>query len=414
MIPLFFLFLVCGCSSSRQENPPPLISIHIIDREGLTQSISTPERLKGFEQVNFSEPQPYQKVMRVYAKDDKGICCSQITTYHPNGQLKQSLDVVNQRAFGCYKEWHTNGILKVEGTIIEGIADISTAAEKSWLFDGLCTAWDERGQKLAEIFYQRGTLEGPSYYYHPNGAIWKTMHYQAGLLEGTLSIYLEDGSLLQESTCHKGVNHGYSLRYWPSGQKAWEETYEKGRLLCGEYWDIQGNKIASIQEGCGWRALFTKEGVSELREYRAGKQEGCVKLFDMRGAMLSTHCIKNGLKEGEELYFYPQGTPKFSVTWRAGKIQGIAKSWYENGTLESQREMSANTKNGVCTAWYENGFLMLAEEYDQGRLKRGDYFRLGEKSPVSRVSNGEGTASIFDKKGVYLRTIRYHNGLPEL
>ena len=102
-----------------------------------------------------------------------------------------------------------------------------------------------------------------------------------------------------------------------------------------------------------------------------------------------------------------------SITWFKNKIQGLVKSWYPNGQLESQREMADNRRTGILTAWYADGSLMLMENYEQDLLAKGEYFKRGDSFPVGTVYNGEGTATIFDCTGVFVRKINYHCGKPE-
>ena len=114
------------------------------------------------------------------------------------------------------------------------------------------------------------------------------------------------------------------------------------------------------------------------------------------------------------MLLYP-GTlePKMALTWYQGKLQGPARTWYSDGQLESQRELGDNKKNGLLTAWYQDGSLMLIEEYDQDKLVRGEYFRQGEKIPLTEVIKGKGTATLFDSEGHFIRRVAYVNGIPE-
>lgn len=420
LMTIALLMLLVGCSERKYSSQecPTLTSIHIIDREGLTEAISLKERVQNYEKVDFLKPQPYQKVLRVYSRDQAGNTRSYITTYHPNGAIKQYLEVLNNRAFGTYKEWHTNGALKINSVVVEGVADISLAAEKTWIFDGESTAYDQEGNRLATIVYCRGNLEGTSLYYHRNGSIWKEIPYSSNEISGEMKIYLDDGSLFQTQNFSAGKREGPSIRYWPSGQVAAQEYFKNGLLITGSYWDTSGESVAGIKEGEGIRALFGKGRIGELHQYRHGIQEGTVQIFDPTGTLLSVHSIKNGLKQGEEILYYPKRfnsnlKPKVSMSWYQGKIQGLVKTWYENGVQESQKEMSENKKNGVSSAWYNDGQLMLIEEYEKGKLKKGDYFRKGEKKPVSQINNSEGVATLFDAEGNYLRKVEYRHGKPE-
>jgi antitoxin component YwqK of YwqJK toxin-antitoxin module len=415
---LITLLLLAGCAQSRtNQEAPKLSSIHIIDREGMTEAISNPERLKQYENVNFCKPQPYQKVLRVYSRDESGNMVSYITTYHGNGELRQYLEVVNNRACGNYREWHSNGQLKVTASIVEGIGDISLPAEKSWVFDGDSYAYDECGRLLAVIRYCRGSLEGVSTYYHKNGSVWKEIPYVNNAMCGEFRIYYDSGCLLQSTLYTNGNKEGASMRYWPGNQPAASENYKNNLLIEGAYYSLGGDAICSIANGEGTKALFGKTDVSELHEVRHGVEEGPVKIFDDKGNTLAIYSIKNGLKQGEEVQFYPkklnkEPQKKLSINWYQGKIQGVVKTWYETGTMESQKEMSDNKRNGVSTAWYKDGQLMMIEEYEQGKIKKGDYFRKGDRKAISQIANSEGTATIYDSDGNFVRKIEYLHGKP--
>jgi antitoxin component YwqK of YwqJK toxin-antitoxin module len=410
-----------SCSATRQQNSKTVLaSINIIDRNGLSETINAPERLEQYEKTNFLEPQPYQKVLRVYARDPQGNMQSYITSYYPNSFVKQYLEVVNNRAFGTYKEWHSNGTLKLETCVIGGTADIGNGAEQTWLFDGSSQVWDEKGNLEATIPYVKGELEGVSCYYHTNNNIWKRIPYHKNLVEGTWEIYQENGELLQRSEYRKGLKEGQTLRYWDDQKLAAEETYSNGLLSYARYYDRNGQCFAQIDDGNGYKALFGKENVCELQEYHAGVLEGIVKVFDKSNRMVSLYHVKNGTKHGEEICYYEthrllqDPRPKLSINWYDGKIQGITKTWYSNGVQESQREMSNNIKNGHNTAWYRDGSLMMIEEYDQDKITRGEYYSKGEKTPVSTINDGKGIATIFDADGNFLQKINYLRGRPRM
>jgi len=397
---------------------PELTSIHIIDRNGFSETISNQERLNQYKNVDFLKNQPYQKVLRIYSRDQRSNIKAYITSYHPNGQPKQYLEVINNRAYGAYREWHPNGTKKLEAYVVGGAADLDEMASKTWLFDGCSQAWDEQGHLLADIKYSSGALEGLSTYYHANGKVWKVVPHHLGQIEGTSSIYLEDGSLLQTTDYKNGLKQGVSKRYWDDQRIASEEFYNNGVLSSGRYYTRCAEFITDIEDGNGYRATFNKEGINELQEYVNGVQEGEVKVFDNQGVLVSVHHIKNGLKQGEEIeYFEPSHvdddlTPRLSINWFEGKVQGLVKTWYPNGVMESQREMSNNTKNGVLTAWYKNSSIMMLEEYDHDKIVKGEYFAPGEKLPVSSISNGRGMATIYDNHGNLIRKVFYNNGKP--
>lgn len=320
ILPFFLLIPALHGSSKKHSSAPKMTSINIVDRNGLSQTIHAKDRLSEYEKMDFLEPQPYQKVMRVYGKGQNGVMRAEITSYHPNGQVKQYLESVGGRAYGNYYEWFANGGLKVHAVVIGGVADLNSAAEDSWLFDGVSKAWDEEGRNLAQIQYSKGELEGISYYFHPNGTLWKQLPYSKNKLEGVVSLYLEDGTIFQTIEYHEGLKEGGSSRYWDADHLAYSETYEKGLLMKANYYDRQGNLLAEISEGNGQRAIFTKEGLAELQTYQRGCQEGLVKVFDSKGALARSYSIKGGEKEGEEIDYYPGDNAQASSYLASGDI----------------------------------------------------------------------------------------------
>ena len=163
-LPLLILsavFLIAsGCQNyySSAICKPRLVSINIIDRNDFSETINNPDRLSTYDKVDFNEPQPYDKVLRVYSRDEEGNIKAYLNTYHPNGLPKQYLEVVNSRAYGTYKEWYPNGAQKIEAFVVGGEADIIDGSEKTWLFDGDCKAWNEKKELEAIIPYSKGEI----------------------------------------------------------------------------------------------------------------------------------------------------------------------------------------------------------------------------------------------------------------
>src|SRR5579872_3284420 len=155
---ILYLLLFATAACHREELSEPLVGIQIQDRNGLTETISTPDRLGIYEEVDFFSTQPYKKVVRVYKKEGKNH--AKITTYHPNGSIWQYLESQEMRAQGAYREWHSNGQLRIEATVIGGTADVSLGSEQDWLFDEVNKVWDEQGHLIAKLPYFKGMLEG--------------------------------------------------------------------------------------------------------------------------------------------------------------------------------------------------------------------------------------------------------------
>ncbi len=411
---LIFILFFSGCFSRANHSADSILSIQIVDKNGFSQTINQQDRLKKFNSTEFISPQPYQKVTRVYGNSENGRTSSKINTYHPNGQPWQYLEVENGRSHGKFFEWHPNGELKIDAFVIEGIPDPSPIGQASWLFDGISHVFDEQGKRVAEVRYEKGLLEGESIYFHPNEMVKKKIIYSQDEIDGLVHYFDEAGKIIETNRYKRGKQDGISSAYWSPIQLKYEEYYEEGRLLRGEYFSIDGTEIARVDQGNGFKAVFEKEKLTQLIQFESGIAEGSVSSFSPNGALISTIKIKNGIKHGEEREYYLNGNIKLSIEWAEGVIEGIVKSWYENGILESQREIHQNQKEGIAYGWFEDGELMLMETYEKNHLIEGLYFEKGKKEAISKVEHGKGIATILDKKGHCLRKVVYEEGEPKL
>ena len=55
---------------------------------------------------------------------------------------------------------------------------------------------------------------------------------------------------------------------------------------------------------------------------------------------------------------------------------------------------------------------MMMEEYESNKLINGSYYKQGEKDPVSQVTRGEGTVTLHNAQGMFVKKIPYERGKP--
>jgi antitoxin component YwqK of YwqJK toxin-antitoxin module len=408
---LFTLFFLCSCASRKIEED--LICIQIDDRNGLSETISSKKRLQNYQEVDFLSSQPYNQVTRIYKKGASDKKISKITSYHENGEISQYLEVVNARAFGKYKKWHFNGNLAIDAKVIGGPPSFSYSEPKKWIFDGLCKAFDENGNLISTFTYNKGNLEGKTFYYYPSGKVKKIEPYLKNRIEGVVLEYDEEGNVTANTNYLNGLKHG-EAKVFLKDNYSFFEKYKEGLLLEAEYLDRYGKGVSKILDGNGEKAFFENGSLKKLVEYKEGKIEGKTKVFE-NGKLLRGYGMKKGKKHGEEVEYYPlknENVKKMSINWVDGVIQGSVKTWYPNSKLQSQREIFQNKKNGIASAFYKNGEVMLIEEYESDRLIEGSYYKKGDNYPVSKVLDGNGKATIYDEDGIFLKSIKYVKGVP--
>ena len=394
--------LIAACS--KPVDHQSLSLIHITDRNGTKQTIDNRDRLAHFQKVDFSSAQPYEKVVRVYGKTDQH---SILTSYHSNGQIKQRLESKSSRACGHYQEWHPNGTLHMETEVVEGIADLSDAAQETWKFNGLSQVFDSNGHLLAQFNYSLGLLEGDAKYFYPSGQLKKVISYKGNQANGIATLYSESGHIIGETHYANDMRHGKNYFIGTELVAPFEEEYLHDRLMKGVYYNLDKKLIFSIEHGNGFQALYKDGYLERAIEYQGGYPKGEVKIYNERGTLVNSYLSDGEKKHGEEWLYYPNGNPKLYLNWYADEIHGIVKTWYENGTLESQKEVSHNQKQGISNAWYKSGEMMYVEEYENDQLQQGKYYKKGMKHPVSTVENQRGTATLYDADGVFLQKVKY-------
>ena len=413
---IFSILFLLSCTKNT-NNLNQMSSIQIIDRSGFSETITATERLHTLAKTDYLSSQPYQKVTRTFRKDSEGKAHACITTYHPNGQLKQFLETRNGRAHGKYQEYFQSGQLRLSAHVIEGPGDIDDRSQDDWLFEGISRVWNEEGALIAEIPYQKGYLEGLASYYAPSGKLQRSVAYKRGQLHGTTSIYDSDGTVIGFENYEDGFSHGITQFQGDDQTPAFRESYKNGHLIEATYFDTKGLCCAEIRLGIGQKAILENGVLKQKITYQNGVVEGKIQNFSQDGSLASEYFLSNGKKHGEEWFYFPsktQGepTPKMCITWYEDAIHGPVKTWYDDGRLESEREMCQNKRHGRHFAWYKDGSLMLLEDYSQGLLKTGSYMKKGSSQPASTVNDGTGTATIHDRDGFFLKTISYTKGRP--
>jgi antitoxin component YwqK of YwqJK toxin-antitoxin module len=412
LILLAITFTISCQQQIKLENQLSIITL--VNRNGVTETINNKERLKQLENTDFTSPQPYKKVLRIYKKDSQGNVPGILTSYHNNGQQYQHLSILNGRANGYLNAWYPNGKKMFSTTVIEGTPDIDTEAEKSWIFENEAKAWSEKGNLIAHFNYSKGRLEGTTTYYHPSGSIKETKPYLQGNIDGFLTSYYTDGSIYKKTTYKKNTKEGNSITYWNNGAVSATENFKENKLIEGSYYTHNNQLISSIYKGVGTQIYLCENQTIHKIEYHNGVIEGSIQEFNQKNELIHCYHEKNGLKDGkEELFFANTQNKMLSIQWKKGKIHGITQTWYPNGNIESQKELSENKKSGLNLAWYENGQLMLIEEYENNFLLKGEYFEKGSNKPISRIIAGNGIATLFDKNGVLLQKTNYENALPQ-
>ncbi len=259
-----------------------------------------------------------------------------------------------------------------------------------------------------------GVLEGNTTYTFPHSeVIEKTESYLQGNLVKTLINY-PSGTPMHEVQI---VNPDkQTVSYWyENGFPRSSETYFKGKLLSGEYFDMDHNVEDQVDKGKGLRVkrdaygqLIARETIDKgevvlrtefhpngypraIIPFKNGKIEGKKKTFLPAGEPVSVETWEEGQQHGETMLF-KNGEKSAEVPYSHGKKEGVEKRYRDGKTVVEEVYWSDDKRHGpsfsyvdkiVKAKWFYRGKLVKQSQYDK-------YLDVPYKEITSRAKSAEG------------------------
>ena len=109
-----------------------------------------------------------------------------------------------------------------------------------------------------------------------------------------------------------------------------------------------------------------------------------------------------------------KGGPKYEVNVKNGKKQGLEIFWYETGRIKIQTNYVNDQEDGVWNQWYETGQMKLEAHYkaerEHGSFKQ--WYENGQQRAQSHFINGkkQGAEYAWDKDGKVTSKLMYKDG----
>ena len=84
------------------------------------------------------------------------------------------------------------------------------------------------------------------------------------------------------------------------------------------------------------------------------------------GTVKRTYTTLNGVMDGTESLFYPNGTIQSEIFWHMGTRLGPYTDYYENGKVKEKGENSPEGKVGEKSIYYPNGNINKTQKVKNG------------------------------------------------
>lgn len=307
-----------------------------------------------------------------------GLLMGLFLKYYPGGSKRSETNYIGGLKEGPEKTWFENG--KVE-------------SEREWRQDkkeGIEVLYHPDGTKRTEILYEKGVKTGIQKFWNSRGHLFQEIKWSAGQLVSVQSHV--DTSLLQV----------YKLEYAPMRlAKTYTYYIEEGQ---------QEIKHGAFQE---WH----ENGVLERElSYISGLKWGREQTYDVNGVRSLSLNWEQGMKQGAEQTWWPGGKIlKSENIYVNGLLEGAGRSWYPDGEIKDSVSYKAGKKNGLAVSWYSQGGRASEEPYLDNELE-GTVIRYspeGQKTFVCSYTKGSrhGLCKTFYSTGSVESVVEYRQGV---
>jgi uncharacterized protein len=340
--------------------------------------------------------------------------------YFENGQVSSEGIMRDGKPDGYWKTYYADGTLKSEGN------------RKNFELDSTWTFYDELGNITVQIEYENGRKNGIRRIIHENEIIEE--NFVDDVKQGYTYFYYPDGKLWKEIYFEDGLETGLGKEFAQTDGRVIKLTYyEKGFITDIEI--INRRDKAGMKQG-KWILYHENGNVQEEGEYKNDLKHGYFKHYSPNGILLSTAKYIDGIlqEDVEELAkldikreYYPSGQIKTIASFRDDVPQGIRREYspegdivagfvFNNGVIVGEGITDEEgIRDGLWKEYYLNGQLKSTGMYDAGK-RIGDwkfYYsngQLEQTGSYSKDGKPDGPWTWYYITGELLREESYFNG----
>ncbi len=219
-----------------------------------------------------------------------------------------------------------------------------------------------------------GKLEG---FYRDGTKKWE-IEYKDGRRDGLMQIWADNGVLYKKLSYVSGLKEGPCQTFR-------SHSHRDLRLPGDGSLVSEVGYLAGVKEGeeIEW---YPHGWIKERRVYVNGLLDGpAVSYFNKKYGpdgypmddgspqkVMSENYYINGLLNGTSISYWENGQIGSMGEYIDGKMNGVHKKWYKDGTLKEETHYQLGQKSGEWRLWHPNGCLQSITYYNND-LPTGDY-----------------------------------------
>jgi len=321
---------------------------------------------------------------------------------YPNGNISSEGYIRNGKPDGYWKSYYVTGVLKSEGK------------RTSFLLDSIWVFYDQAGDTTEKISYLLGKRNGYYIKYRKDPLYglyrYSTELYAGDRKEGVERIYYPDGKIKLTIPFTEGKKEGLSREYDSEGKIITLMEYNNDFLISRER--INHTDANGLRQG-EWLEFYPDGSVKTEKNYRNDLLHGYYKEYDEKGRLLVTLLYDNGKVTGTEIdnggeieienRYDEAGRLVYSGPFKDGVAVGIHREYDSEG-----RVRNAHIYN-------DNGVLISEGIIDDEGNRNGvwkDYYADGNVSAEGNYSDNRrtGTWKFYNESGKLVQVGSYSNG----
>lgn len=112
--------------------------------------------------------------------------------------------------------------------------------------------------------------------------------------------------------------------------------------------------------------------ITELN--KDGLPDGWQSFYYPNGQLKEETNFTNGNENGKSIGYFEDGSIMYESFFKEGLLQGTLKLYHRNGKLESEQFYKKNKKHGICKGFYASGRLEYEVFYEYGDLQYSERY----------------------------------------
>ncbi|NVO20738.1 MAG: toxin-antitoxin system YwqK family antitoxin [Bacteroidetes bacterium] len=216
---------------------------------------------------------------------------------------------------------------------------------------------------------------------------------------------------------------GNWITYGPNGNLLRIEAFSKG-LREGVFVEIdqRGYLVTetyyknNLLEGVAKKYYYGTNPASVI-DYKAGKINGKKKVYyeNAAGKVTEESEYTDDIKNGTSNFFAINGDPIAEFIYKDGQLEGVQKSYYPGKKLLSEQNYLHNLESGLYKEYYESGKVKIESNYKAGKLE-GPYKEYNEDGGLLNEGayvdgEKEGKWTEYDGAGKILKVVKFTKGV---